>query len=64
MEFPRDVKRRHLSGGMWKTAQIAKAGKHRHESTKPGRRYVVVPPITGWPGGLPEHNGWKPRASK
>lgn len=61
---PRDVKPRHLSGGLWKTKQIAKKGKQSRTTSKPARFYVAVPPETGWPGGMPEKNGWKPAGGK
>lgn len=61
---PKDVKSRHLSGGFWKSKQIAKKGKHSRTASKPARFYVAVPPTEGWPGGLPEKNGWKPSGGK
>ena len=56
-----DVKVRYLAGGSWKRSIIAKAGKHRHESTRPGGIRVLIPPPEGWKGGLPEDNGCRKR---
>ena len=63
-DFPRDVKPKNLAGGMWRASYYARLGKHRHESTKPGRVYIAIPPKTGWPGGDPINNGWKPAGGR
>ncbi len=62
--LPRDVKPKFFSGGFWKAYQIPRKGKRSYTTSKPARFYVAVPPETGWPGGLPEKNGWKPSGGK
>ena len=56
-----DVKEKYKAGGKWKKRIFDKMGKHRHESTKPGGFFIAIPPEGGWPGGLPENNGYKKR---
>ncbi len=49
-----------MSMGTWKTKLLKK--KQRGSQTKASgfaRIYFAYPPIGGWPGGLPEHNGWR-----
>lgn len=48
--------------GRWKINKIKKALMGRKNSTSSKKAKIVVryPPADGWPGGLPEHNGWKP----
>ena len=60
----RDVKKKYLSGGLWKKKIIDNVGKHRHESTKLSRSYIAIPPEEGWPGGDPLKNGYKPQGGK
>lgn len=60
----RDVKKRYLVGGEWKSAIIRCQGKHRHEATKLARVYVAVPPPEGWPGGEEVKNGYKRSGGK
>lgn len=57
----RDVKKKYLAGGQWKSKIIARQGKHRHEATRVGGTYICIPPAEGWPGGDPVKNGYKPR---
>lgn len=57
---PRDVKKKYLSSGERNKRKIEKAGKGKSESTRLGRTYIAIPPAEGWPGGLPEKNGYKP----
>lgn len=33
---------------------------HSHTASGLAGSYYAYPPITGWLGGLPEDNGWKP----
>ena len=63
MSIVRDlsVKVKYYSGGELRKHILDRLGKHKHESTKKARIYYAIPPITGWIGGLPEVNGWKPR---
>lgn len=60
----RDVKKRYLAGGAWRAKITAKKGKASRTTSKPGRLYMAYPPVEGWKGGLPEHNGWKPSGGK
>lgn len=64
IEVGKDIKRKYLVGGTWKSKKIAKQGKASRTTSKPARLYIAVPPVTGWPGGLPENNGWKPGGGK
>jgi hypothetical protein len=56
----KDVLRKYLVGGYYRRHKIEKEGKGKSEKTKLGRVYIAIPPPEGWPGGLPEKNGWKP----
>jgi hypothetical protein len=38
--------------------------KKKKTGTGGGRSYTAVPPVGGWPGGLPEHNGWRPSGGR
>jgi hypothetical protein len=58
-EVGKDVKSKYLVGGVWKRHIIEKKDKGRSERTKLGRVYIAIPPPEGWPGGLPEKNGYK-----
>lgn len=59
-----DILPRYLVGGVYKRRKLDKAGKGRSERTKLSRTYVALPPVSGWPGGLPENNGYKPGRGK
>lgn len=64
IEVGKDVKRKYLVGGSWKSRQIDKKGKASRTTSKPARIYIAVPPAEGWPGGDPAKNGWKPGGGK
>lgn len=34
-------------------------GSGSHTSSSKGRVYYAYPPATGWPGGMPEKNGYR-----
>jgi hypothetical protein len=54
-----DVKTRYLVGGVWKVKEFKRKGKASRTYSKPARTYLAVPPTEGWPGGVPEKNGYK-----
>lgn len=37
---------------------------HSHTASGLARTYFAHPPEGGWPGGLPESNGWRPGKGK
>ena len=47
--------------GTWKTRKNKKEIQGRKNSTTSTKARIVVmkPPITGWPGGRPEDNGYR-----
>jgi hypothetical protein len=55
-----DVKRCYLTGGLWNRRRLDKEGKGRSSPCKLARVYIAKPPATGWPGGMPEQNGYRP----
>jgi hypothetical protein len=63
-EVGQDILRKYLVGGTWKRRILDKLGKGRSERTKLSRSYVAIPPEGGWPGGLPEQNGYKAGGKK
>jgi hypothetical protein len=63
-EVGKDILRKYLQGGVWKRLQIAKKDKGKSTASKRSRIYIAIPPKTGWPGGRPEDNGWKPGSKK
>jgi hypothetical protein len=59
-----DINPAYLVGGVYKRRIIEKLGKGRSEKTKLGRTYIAYPPPGGWPGGLPEQNGYRAGSRK
>ena len=45
--------------GSWKLKKLSKKNKGKSEPTKKARIYYAYPPVTGWPGGRPEDNGYR-----
>lgn len=54
-----DILKKYLVGGTWKRRIIEKLGKGKSEKTRLGGFYIAIPPQGGWPGGLPELNGYR-----
>lgn len=51
----------HSTMGTWMTRKLKKLASGRKNSTasKKARIYYAYPPVTGWPGGRPEDNGYR-----
>ena len=58
----RDVKAKYLSMGRWNKKIISKKARGSRTGSSLARTYVVMPPVEGWPGGLPERNDLRGRA--
>lgn len=59
-----DILKKYLVGGVRNRHKLLKEGRGRSESTKLSRIYVAIPPPSGWPGGAPEQNGYRPGGKK
>ena len=48
-----------MSFGNWKSKRIRKQQRASRTKSVKCRLYIAIPPVTGWPGGLPEYNGYR-----
>ena len=51
-----------MAMGNWRLHKQKKGARASRTFSKKSRIYRVYPPATGWPGGLPEQNGYRHRA--
>lgn len=51
-----------MSMGTWKKRKLLKGTRASRTRSSKARITFVFPPETGWPGGDPRLNGYRPRA--
>lgn len=44
----------------WKAKKLRKGARASRTKSTPAKMYIAIPPITGWPGGDPVKNGYRP----
>lgn len=59
-----DIKEKYKVGGHWKARLLVKGARASRTFSKLGRTYLAKPPESGWLGGHPETNGYKPAAGR
>ena len=59
-----DLKPQYMWMGNWRSKVHSKTNRGSRTSSKRARLYVAVPPASGWPGGMPENNGYRRSAGK
>lgn len=60
MQFISNVNPKHLTGGVWKSHSLKQTGRASRTTSSKAKIYYAHPPATGWVGGEPSLNGWKP----
>lgn len=48
-----------MAMGTWKKHKLIKGTRASRTTSKKARIVILYPPVTGWPGGTPEANGYR-----